>query len=292
MMRFLLERLERNPRATFSQGELSRYGPEFNDRVRSRLLRAMPADSTLTRDGEELTVIVGDDGPEAINLNDPDSDPIALNADDLRWWAVDLERFTAELRTQRGYAGNHGALTERVWLLGSADTRSVVLALLTPTTGPNELRAVRSLIPASMPQAVDVLCPSYSPPIELRRELEGARVFCSLLNESTAEQEPATTSPPAVLEHNADYSAVTLGELHIPLRPPQAAVVRVLAESAASGFPCVPTARLLAAAAAAGSHATRLGDIFRRRPEWKRLVVRCDRGSYRLAAARMTESST
>jgi hypothetical protein len=62
--------------------------------------------------------------------------------------------------------------------------------------------------------------------------------------------------------------------------PTQAKVLRFLHEAALSGNPWQPGKAVLAAV---GSHSLKLGDLFKRRPEWRHIVEGDSSGNYRLA---------
>lgn len=76
-----------------------------------------------------------------------------------------------------------------------------------------------------------------------------------------------------------DYSEVTLGNRTFKFGPIQARVVRLLHEAAESGSPWCCGKVVLAEA---GSSCTRLSDLFKTQPHWRKLIQSDRRGSYRL----------
>lgn len=88
---------------------------------------------------------------------------------------------------------------------------------------------------------------------------------------------PRTTE--IVFDQKNDFAEVTLGGRTYMLGPIQAKVVRILYEAAESGSPWRHGKRVLAEA---GSSSTRIADLFKTQPEWRRLIQSDRRGKYRL----------
>lgn len=82
-----------------------------------------------------------------------------------------------------------------------------------------------------------------------------------------------------VFEQRHDFSEIVLGERTFVLGQIQARVVRILHEAAMRGVPWQPGKAVLAEA---GSSCTRLSDLFKRQPEWRKLIQSDQRGRYRL----------
>lgn len=82
-----------------------------------------------------------------------------------------------------------------------------------------------------------------------------------------------------VFEQRHDFSEIVLGERTFMLGQIQARVVRILHEAAMRG---VPWQHGKAVLAEAGSSCTRLSDLFKTQPEWRRLIQSDRRGRYRL----------
>jgi len=82
-----------------------------------------------------------------------------------------------------------------------------------------------------------------------------------------------------IFEQRHDFSEVVLGERTYMLGPIQASVVRILHEAAANGCPWRHGKAVLAEA---GSSCTRLSDLFKTQPEWRKLIQSDRRGRYRL----------
>jgi hypothetical protein len=82
-----------------------------------------------------------------------------------------------------------------------------------------------------------------------------------------------------VFEQRNDFTEVILGDHTFMLGPIQAGVVRVLHDAALRG---VPWQHGKAVLAEAGSSCTRLSDLFKAQPEWRKLIQSDRRGRYRL----------
>lgn len=82
-----------------------------------------------------------------------------------------------------------------------------------------------------------------------------------------------------VFEQRHDFSEVILGDRTYFLGSIQARVVRILHEAAATGRPWQHGKAVLAKA---GSSCTRLSDLFKTQPDWRKLIQSDRRGRYRL----------
>jgi len=82
-----------------------------------------------------------------------------------------------------------------------------------------------------------------------------------------------------VFEQRDDFSEVTLGDRTYMLGQFQARVVKILHDAAMSGCPWQHGKAVLADA---GSSCTRLSDLFKTQPEWRKLIQSDRRGRYRL----------
>lgn len=76
-----------------------------------------------------------------------------------------------------------------------------------------------------------------------------------------------------------DFNEVTLGDRLYTLGPIQGRVVQILFESATAGFPWRHGKAVLAEA---GSSCTRMADLFKAQPDWRKLIQSDRRGRYRL----------
>lgn len=85
--------------------------------------------------------------------------------------------------------------------------------------------------------------------------------------------------PKREMQHTADFSEVIVAGRAFRFRGVQAAIVRLLHESAGVGKPWVSGKQLLRDA---GSHSTRLIDVFKRHPDWRDLIQSDGCGAYRL----------
>lgn len=83
----------------------------------------------------------------------------------------------------------------------------------------------------------------------------------------------------ALFEQHNDFAEVVVGDQTYMLGQIQARVVRILYEAATSGSPWQYGKAVLAEA---GSSCTRLSDLFKTQPEWRKLIQSDRRGRYRL----------
>jgi len=76
-----------------------------------------------------------------------------------------------------------------------------------------------------------------------------------------------------------DFAEITLEGRDYTLGPIQAKVVRILYQAAATEFPWLHGQKVLAEA---GSKCTRISDLFKTQPGWRKLIQSDKRGKYRL----------
>ena len=82
-----------------------------------------------------------------------------------------------------------------------------------------------------------------------------------------------------VFQQRHEFSEIILGERTFLLGPIQARVVRILHDAASSELPWRHGKMVLAEA---GSSCTRMSDLFKTQPEWRKLIQSDRRGRYRL----------
>ena len=85
-------------------------------------------------------------------------------------------------------------------------------------------------------------------------------------------------SQPVFVQKN-NFADVTLEGQRYTLGPMQAEVIRILYEAAATDFPWLYGQKVLAEA---GSKCTRISDLFKTQPGWRKLIQSDKRGKYRL----------
>jgi hypothetical protein len=88
-----------------------------------------------------------------------------------------------------------------------------------------------------------------------------------------------TRSTATAFVQKNNFAEVTLGDTTYILGPIQARVVEILYDAATTEFPWLHGQRVLAEA---GSKSTRLSDLFKKQPEWRKLIQSDKRGKYRL----------
>ena len=84
----------------------------------------------------------------------------------------------------------------------------------------------------------------------------------------------------SVFHQRNDFAEVIAGDRTYTLGPIQARVVHLLYDAAAAGSPWRHGKAVLAEA---GSSCTRVADLFKTQPEWRKLIQSDGRGKYRLA---------
>ena len=80
-------------------------------------------------------------------------------------------------------------------------------------------------------------------------------------------------------EQSNDFAEVSLGDMTYTLGPIQSKVTAILYEAATTDSPWRYGQQVLAEA---GSRCTRISDLFKTQPEWRKLIQSDKRGKYRL----------
>ena len=175
MIRWMLERLERDPGAVFYEKELlERFPADFDEAVESRLVRRVPIGSRygyrLAR--PRMLEDRGDGTYEAYDDENPDEDPILLTEADLRRWRLDLDQIGQAFRERNGLGGEVGPLADRLYYLGEAQGVGVVLGLIRePKRALAIVLGLRALVPKRRMRTL-VVCPSFVPTPSDARQLQ------------------------------------------------------------------------------------------------------------------------
>jgi len=283
----MLRRMEVNPHATFAEKELLVFSDEFQSAKRDGVVRSEGLADEFQHRGRRLAVVTDEDAQEAIDEDDVEFDAVPFHPEDARLWRLHIPTLIGTIRERNALTGSSGSLTDRLWLLGDASDRAnlcAVLALLHEERHAiAELRSLPSLTHDGVPAVV--VCPSYAPPVAYIRELASLSVTpTSFLGEDLLiDWRPAGhEQAPNDFTHSVDYRSVVLRGRSYLLSSPQALAIRVLAGARSSGAPDIAWNQLQAQLAASGSHPGRIGDLFKRVPHWRELVVSRRAGFYRL----------
>ncbi|MFQ6029244.1 MAG: hypothetical protein ACE5Q6_17340, partial [Dehalococcoidia bacterium] len=180
----MLERLERNPHAVFTQLELaSRFPEEFQRAKDGRQVRRVTAPPSpgesgayVHPSGRTYVVVPVPGGWEAFDDEDPEEDPIRVSSEDLVRWTLGLEALAQRIQKASGLHGRPGSLDDHQFFLGEKlfeDTRvAVVLGLFSnEDIALRSMRSLSNLMRDSYGYFV-VVCPSYNPTPEVDRELD------------------------------------------------------------------------------------------------------------------------
>lgn len=198
MIRWMLRRLEHNPRATFSEQELAEFGDAFDRAKNVGLVRSSAEFSEHLLAGDRLlTVHALDDGLEALDEEDPAFDAVPIELSAVRRWYADPDALIQVMREASGLIGPFGKLTERLWVVGTYESligsAVVVVAFLRSTDAGRELRGLPPLLPPEA-EALVVCCPSYAPSAKDLLGLGRLSIHCA----SFAGDSMAVAWPPAV----------------------------------------------------------------------------------------------
>lgn len=183
MIRWILERLERDPHAVFYEKEIrERFRGEFDEAVERRLLRRVPVGETYGYGLARPRTLVALDGGgyEAVDDEDLEAEPIKLTALDVVRWRLDMDQIGRLFQEENGLKGEPGTLSPRLHFLGESGGVGVVLGLLQKDQASSDLAALPALLPGEIKAAI-VVSPTYVPPLEMAKSSVLANVtFASL----------------------------------------------------------------------------------------------------------------
>ena len=296
MIHWLLTQMEENPNAVFCGKELAeRFPGAFQETIQKRLLRQVqtPPDSGYYDSGLNTPHLVVADaaGLEAIDEDDPETDPIPLTREDLARYALDLEAFAKAVQQANQLAGKPSPLTDRLFFLGESEKEGVlaayVLALVNDSPG---VRGILEGVPSLLPRAcrsILVACPSHVVAPTEKRRLEdlGIRVAllqsdnCLLLPSHDAVcQELSSTKSGFLL---SDFSVRWRGQ-SFPLTQQEAAVIKMLYQAHRAGTPDLSWQHIQTRLSVLEMYPSRMRDVFRESPLRGTLVIRTGKNLYRL----------
>ncbi len=185
MLRWLLSEMEAYPSATFSAGLLrAQFGESFGELVAEGMLRLVTEAPEYTLDPHGNRRLVVYETPEDAMLmdeDDPESDPVRVAIEDIAEWRVEIPAIVGALRRENALDGPRGRLSDRLWLLGTYESRlgatAVLLAFLVGGGAETTLRALPSLLPMASANFL-VCCPAFEPDVRDQRVFEQLGVHC------------------------------------------------------------------------------------------------------------------
>jgi len=292
-MTWLLQRLEQNPRAVFTEHELrTRDSGAFDQLRQERLLRRLRIANSYPdpHSRRVLTVVENPDGSfEAFDEDDPEFDAVPVSSAELAQWMLDLDTCAVRIRDSNGLHGTVGMITPRLLFLGTGQQHiGLVLGLLnTADDARVSLMALRDLAPRGHHGFV-VLTPHFLPSPDLQQLLDAQHIHVSRLNQgepwevlsvhalagiqrlSSGRMNEEFSDQTNEFRHGPDFRQVWLRGQLFDLTALQAAVIRILWVAYRNNTPSVSTSYLLEEAGSGGSD---LRDVFKRVPFWDQLIV-------------------
>ncbi|MBI2868494.1 MAG: hypothetical protein HYX96_01555 [Chloroflexi bacterium] len=288
MIGWILERMEENPNAVFYGKELQERFPEsFNQAIADRLLRRLPTDFGSYGYGHgSYLVIETESSFEALDEDDPEAEPIPLLAEDFAQYKLDLPVLAGLIQRANQLSGKPTPISERLFFLGDIDRDGVpigyVLALVnaSPIT-----QAILLSLPALLSKSyrsMFAVCPSYVPAPPEVRKLEELGIGIVPLTKGFV----LPSWEIAIVSYSSDFllseNSVRWRGQAYPLKPEQAAVLRMLYGTYKMGTPDVSWTIIQQRLITLQMIPSRMRDIFRDSPLWKTLVIQSGKGIYRL----------
>lgn len=292
MIRWILERLERDPYAVFYERELRELFPkEFEDESRSGLLRRVPLGKSMSLGFSRPRILVeSDDGSyDAYDDENPDEDPVRVTGEDILRWSLDLHALAERFQAVNALDGRGaGPLDDHLYLLGESayDGRdAVIFGLLRCGDALDRLRSLPSRLPSYYDRAV-VVCPTFAPPPASQRELETLSIAVVPLGRTDPlrlELEMTASATKADcrcgLEHGKDFRWIRASNEEFSLTRRQAKVVSLLHEAFLAGRPDRTWGQI---ATELPTTPENMAQVFKGEPRWGLLVTRSRRDLYRL----------
>lgn len=195
MIPWMLEQLERDPHAVFTQRKLGEGFPEEFQQARQQgLVRRVAGPPSPGQEGSyrhpsggTWVVVAVEGGYEAFDDEDPENDAVIVEVQDLILWTIDLESWARAFQEASGVHGRPGPLNDELYFLGERlikeSRTAVVLGLVS-----NEDIALRSLrsLSSLISEPYDwflVVCPSYAPTPSIKRELSALKIQVVRMNQ-------------------------------------------------------------------------------------------------------------
>lgn len=296
MIYWILSRMEENPNAVFYGKELeARFSKSFESSVKDRLLVRIPPNLSSYSHGlnSQYRVVESEDGLEAIDEDDPETEPINLSNDDLAQYKLDLEVFARKVQQANELSGTLAKLSERLYFFGetyiSGELGACVLAFINASPITHQiLPSILSLLPTTYKKAL-VVCPSQMPDLIERRHLETLHIQVMQLKKDNPFSLPLlnsliSDSPPedGSFWHSEDYRSIRWQNRFFTLRLEQAEVIKMLDQARTKSSPDVSWARIKLHLENLQRYPEYMKDIFRDSQLWGTLIKSPSRGIYRL----------
>jgi len=285
--------MEENPNAVFYGKELAeRFATQF-DQARSKNLITIaetPSGNSYFdyRTNKSYFVVADQDGLEALDEDDPETDPIHLTPDDLRRYALNLPIFAKIFQETNQLSGKPAKLTERLFFIGEGNRNGVLTAFVLAFLNDSDI--VRSNLvglPNLLPNkylGISVICPNFIfNPNEVHL-LESLGMNITALSPDNPFIIPQVDiskreNTRVEFEHSDDFRWVKLRGAEFKLSKRRAKVIAILHDAYRVRKPVLSWEQI----------SSRLGDIshsmsalFKKSPAWKTLIIEVSPGLYRL----------
>lgn len=307
MIFWMLTELERNLENAWYEKDLAALFPKALEQAkRDRLVKRLPIPLSkpvaLYHRGlkRSYVVIERDDGIlEGFDPQDPEAEPIELNAGDMAQWTLDFSRLSRKYQEVNALKGQPEDLGDGLHFLGESgdeDHRiAFVLGLLYDSSlALIALSALPSLLGGSFAR-IGVACPTFTlPPTEVNRldklgvvvfalsaddplHLPSAQEVCQLNRRPVQEAE---------FEHDDKYAWVRWRGREYTLTPPRAEAVTMLHEAHKKNTPGVHWSQIKARLNGLNYSPPGMRDLFSGTDILGSLVIRSSHGVYRLNLTR------
>lgn len=285
----LLVAMVGSPNASLTYRELSRrFGDEFEDALRDRLIEELPGPVEYVADdeGRRRRVVVEDGGAVLIDEEDPEEEPEWWPLEDVRRWRVAAPQVIDVLRSRHGLSGEFGVVDPGCWLLGDAGSRRVVLTLASGLE--IEAAAEHAQETLASDQALVVVSPTVVVPLARTLDFRARGITFAILNDGldvvpwSRESGDGGDGHKVAFTHSENYESVTIAGHSFVLSPLQAALISVLHAAERAHTPDLSWSQIRDRLNARNFYPGRARDIRKKMDGWNELVRSVRRGRYRL----------
>ena len=289
MIRWILGKMEHTPNAVFYRRELEQGFPEgFQQALQDGLLIKVASNFKSYSYGLDTTyrVVQTDSGFEAIDEDEPETEPIPLSTSDFLRYRLNLDTFAKLVQNKNGLTGKPFQLNERLFFIGEAESEGKILAYVLVFVNDSPLlRSVVVEAPSLLSRSyhtIIAIYPNYLPDPAEQRRLEDLGIWSVLFDGDTF----VLPSFQNLLSLSSGFSitdsSVTWRGKEYPITQEQSAVIKILYEAYLLRNHYLAWKQIQARLESYHMYPARMSDVFKVSPLWNTLIIKTRRSLYSL----------